>query len=149
MRTQTDQELHATYYKEIVEKLERDPFAQFLGIRITEVGAGTAAAELEVKPTMLNAHSTTHGAVIFALADTVFAVASNSYGKTSVALSMNIGFLAASFGGSLLRATAVEEKRNHRTAWYRIRVESEKETVAILDALAYRKNEYFIPVPKE
>lgn len=141
-----DRKIHQKYYDQICEKLKNDPFAQFLGIKLIEVGEGSAVAEVVVKGNLLNAHGTTHGGVIFSLADVVFAVASNSYGKTSVALSMNIGFLAASWEGSRLRATAVEEKRNNRTAWYRIRVESEVEVVAILDALVYRKNDYFIPI---
>nr|WP_231705684.1 hotdog fold thioesterase [Effusibacillus lacus] len=142
----TDGMIHKKYYEQICEKVKQDPFGRFLGIKLVEVGAGTATAELDVTADMLNAHGTTHGAVVFALADFVFAVASNSYGKTSVALSMNIGYLAASYEGTRLRATAVEESRTNRTSWYRIRVESDQGTVAILDALAYRKNEYFIPM---
>lgn len=139
-------ELHTKYYKQIFGKLRQDPYAQFLGIELKELGAGTASAELEVKDYMLNAHGTTHGAIIFALADFVFAVACNSYGKTSVALSMNVEFLAASTKGARLKATATEEKRNNRTAWYRIQVESDGELVSIFSALAYRKNDYFVPV---
>lgn len=111
-----DQVVHQQCYDEIVEKLKNDPFAKQLGIRLLSVGEGTATAEVDVDENMLNTHGTTHGAVIFALADVVFAVASNSYGRTTVALSMNIGFLEASFSGDRLRATAVEEKRNHRTS---------------------------------
>lgn len=141
-----DQEVHQHYYDEIVTRLEKDPFAKLLGIRLVSVGEGMATAEAIVNENMLNAHGTTHGAVIFALADVVFAVASNSYGRTSVALSMNIGFLAASFAGERLIATAIEEKKNHRTSWYRIKVENEKEVIAILDALAYRKKDYFVQI---
>jgi acyl-CoA thioesterase len=142
----TEQEIHHKYYNEICEKLKNDPYAQFLGVHLVEVGEGTATAEVKVTEKMLNAHGTTHGAIIFGLADIVFAVASNSYGKTSLALSMNIGFHAASKMGSKLKATAVEENRTNRTGWYRIKVESEQGVVAMLDALVYRKNDYFIEV---
>lgn len=141
-----DQEIFQKHYEQICEKLKEDAFARFLGIRLVELGPGTATAELVVQEHMLNAHGTTHGAILFALADFVFAVACNSYGKTSVALSMNIGFLAASVKGARLRATAVEEKKNNRTAWYRIKVENDNEVLAMLDALAYRKNDYFVPI---
>ncbi|MED2255380.1 hotdog fold thioesterase [Brevibacillus parabrevis] len=139
-----ERELHHKHYDEICEKLKQDQFAQFLGVKLIELGEGTATAEVTVADHMLNAHGTAHGAIIFSLADFVFAAACNSYGKTSVALSMNIGFLAAAMKGNRLVATATEEKKNNRTAWYRIRVESEHDLVATLDALAYRKNEYFI-----
>ncbi|MGN7469572.1 hotdog fold thioesterase [Brevibacillus sp. SAFN-007a] len=141
-----ERELHRKHYDEICEKLQQDQFAQFLGVKLLELGEGTATAELTVAEHMLNAHGTAHGAIIFSLADFVFAAACNSYGKTSVALSMNIGFLAAAMKGNRLVATATEEKKNNRTAWYRIRVETEHGLVATLDALAYRKNEYFVAI---
>jgi acyl-CoA thioesterase len=137
---------HQKHYDEICEKLKQDTFAQSLGIRLLEVGPGTATAEIDITEHMLNAHGSTHGGVIFSLADFVFAVACNSYGKTSVGLSVNVGFLSASFKGDTLRATAVEEKKNNRTAWYRVRVETDQDLVATLDCLAYRKNDYFVSV---
>ena len=139
-----DEEFHERYYEKICEKLKQDTMARFLGVRMVEIGKGTATAELKVTSDMLNFLGSTHGGILFALADTVFAAASNSYGKVAVALSMNIGYLAPSFEGALLRATAVETKRSNRTAWYRITVETGTEVLAILDALAYRKNEYFL-----
>ncbi|MFC8683984.1 PaaI family thioesterase [Brevibacillus porteri] len=141
-----EQALHQKHYAEICEKLKQDPFAQFLGIKLIELGEGTATAEVTVAEHMLNAHGTAHGAIIFSLADFVFAAACNSYGKTSVALSMNIGFLAAAMKGNRLVATATEEKKNNRTAWYRICVETEHGLVATLDALAYRKSHYFVEI---
>jgi acyl-CoA thioesterase len=144
-----EREIHQKHYEEICAKLSQDQFGQFLGIKLLELGEGTATAELTVQDHMLNAHGTAHGAVIFSLADFVFAAACNSYGKTSVALSMNIGFLAAAMKGNRLVATATEEKKNNRTAWYRIRVETEHGLVATLDALAYRKNEYFVSIDEE
>ncbi|WP_103104063.1 PaaI family thioesterase [Brevibacillus reuszeri] len=144
-----ERELHRKHYDEICAKLKQDQFAQFLGIKLLELGEGTATAEVIVEDHMLNAHGTAHGAIIFSLADFVFAAACNSYGKTSVALSMNIGFLAAAMKGNRLVATATEEKKNNRTAWYRIRVETEHGLVATLDALAYRKSEYFVQIDEE
>lgn len=144
-----ERELHRKHYDEICAKLKQDQFAQFLGIKLLELGEGTATAEVIVEDHMLNAHGTAHGAIIFSLADFVFAAACNSYGKTSVALSMNIGFLAAAIKGNRLVATATEEKKNNRTAWYRIRVETEHGLVATLDALAYRKSEYFVQIDEE
>lgn len=130
--------------EKIWNHLSEDQYAKHLGIQVLEWGDGRAVAELDVSEFMLNAHGTVHGAAIFALADTVFAIACNSYGKTAVALSMNIGFLAPGFLGNRLRATAEEEKAGGKTGWYRIIVENEEGVVAQLDALAYRTNKSFI-----
>ncbi|WP_019121603.1 PaaI family thioesterase [Brevibacillus massiliensis] len=148
-RVVDERAIHQKHYEEIYQKLGQDQFARFLGIKLLELGEGTATAEARVQEHMLNAHGTAHGAFIFSLADFVFAAACNSYGKTSVALSMNIGFLAAAMKGDRLVATATEEKKNNRTAWYRIRVESDHGLVATLDALAYRKNDYFVAIDEE
>ncbi|RPK08198.1 PaaI family thioesterase [Priestia endophytica] len=141
-----EQEIHQKYYNEIFSLMEQEPFAQFLGMKLIHMGEGTATAELDIKDHMLNAHGTVHGAIIFSLADYVFAAASNSYGKTAVGLSTNVNFMAPGKMGSRLIAKSVEEKRNNRTGWYKIRVESAGELLATMDALVYRKNHYFVPV---
>ncbi len=144
--TLTEQEIHEKYYQEIYKVFEQEPYAQFLGIKLNELGLGTATAELEIKDHMLNSHGTVHGAIIFALADYVFAAACNSYGKTAVGLSTTVNFMAAGMKGSTIKAIAVEEKKNNRTSWYKIRIESEGELLATMEALAYRKNNYFISI---
>lgn len=141
-----EQEIHQKYYNEIFSLMEQEPFAQFLGMKLIHMGEGIATAELDIKDHMLNAHGTVHGAIIFSLADYVFAAASNSYGKTAVGLSTNVNFMAPGKMGSRLIAKSVEEKRNNRTGWYKIRVESAGELLATMDALVYRKNHYFVPV---
>jgi len=142
----TEQEIHQKYYHEIYQHFEQEPYAQFLGIKLLELREGTAMAELEIKDHMLNTHGTVHGAIIFALADYVFAAACNSYGKTAVGLNTTVNFMAAGMNGSRIKAIAVEEKKNNRTSWYKIRVESNGELLASMEALAYRKNSYFVPV---
>jgi acyl-CoA thioesterase len=145
MKTKHDEEsLYYQYADEIREKLKEDTFSKWLGIELTDMGPGSATAKMVITQNMLNAHGTAHGAVLFALADFVFAVACNSYGKTSVGLSVNIGYLAACQKGEIITAKATEIKRNHRTSWYEISVENEKELLAHVSALSYRKNSYFV-----
>jgi acyl-CoA thioesterase len=48
----------------------------------------------------------------------------------------------------MLQAVAAEEKRNYRTSWYRIKVESEGELVAVMEAMAYRKSSWFVSEEK-
>src|SRR4051812_8677246 len=102
-----DQAIHDLHYDEIKQILKDEPFASFLGMRLTKLGPGTAEAELIPDDRMLNSHGTVHGAIIFSLADYVFAAASNSYGKTAVGLSTNINFMAPGRKGSRLKAMAV------------------------------------------
>jgi acyl-CoA thioesterase len=144
-----ESELHHQHKEVIIQALKKDAYANHLGIQLIEVGEGTAIAELNAEAYMLNAHGTLHGAVTFAIADYVFAAACNSYGRTAVALTNTINYMAAGKEGALIRATAEEVKKNYRTAWYTIKVESDGELIATMDATAYRLGHYFVPVEEE
>ena len=56
-----------------------------LGMAITEVGPGRAVMTMQVREDMLNGHAICHGGFIFALADSAFAFACNSYNQNTVA----------------------------------------------------------------
>lgn len=92
-------EIHEQHYEEIRSFLEQEPYAQYLGMKLVDLGLGTATAELVPTKDMVNAHNTVHGAVLFSLADYVFAVASNSYGKTAVGVTTTMNFMSAAFAG--------------------------------------------------
>ena len=141
-----EQNIHDIHYGQIVETMKQEPYANHLGIQLTELGKGTASAKLQIEDHMLNSHGTVHGAVMFAIADYVFAAASNSYGKVAVGLSTNMNFMAPGRKGTTLTATATEEKKTRRIAWYRIAVESEGNLLATMEATVYRKDQYFVPI---
>lgn len=140
-----DQTSHEQNYEHIRTVLENEPYAKFLGIQLTDFGPGTATAELTPNENMVNSHNTVHGAVLFSLADYVFAVASNSYGKTSVGVTTTMNFMSAGLIGEKLTATATEDKKNHRLGWYTIEIHTDKELIATMQAMVYRKNHYFTP----
>lgn len=137
-------EIHKNHNEQILEHVKNDPFAQSLGIQLTTFEAGFAEAMLEVQSHMVNAHGTVHGAVLYALADHVFSVACNAYGKISVGLSTTIQFIEPAAVGDKIVARATEIKRNFRTGFYRIDVLHEEKIIATMEAVAYRKDHYFI-----
>jgi acyl-CoA thioesterase len=71
---------------------------------------------------MANGHSIAHGGFVFALADTAFAFACNSYNERAVAQACDIVFAAPTRVGDVLVATAVERHRFGRNGIYDIRV---------------------------
>lgn len=147
MRTRIDDEtIHEKNYPQIRTFLENEPYAKFMGMQLTDLGPGTATAELVPTKDMLNAHNTVHGAVLFSLADYVFAAASNSYGKTAVGVTTTMNFMSASFQGEKITAIATEDKKNHRLAWYTIEVKNGEELIATMQAMVYRKNEHFVSI---
>ena len=111
----------------------RDHASQALGMRLDAIGPGRAVLEMQVRVDMLNGHGSCHGGFIFALADSCFAFACNSYGEVCVAAGCQIDYLAPARAGELLRAEGVECARSGRSGVYDVRVSNEAgQTVALM-----------------
>ncbi len=113
-----------------------DPHARALGAELEAWGTGWARVSLDLGPRHLNFAGTPHGGVLFALGDVALSVASNSWGRKAVALSVDIQFVR--LGTGRLVAEATERSRTRRTASYLIEVSDADGLVASLHAMAYR-----------
>ena len=101
---------------------EGDRASQALGMEILEVGPGRAVLRMTVREDMVNGHAIGHGGLTFALADSAFAFACNSYGRATVAAGAEIRFRAPTRLGDVLTATAVERSREGRSGVYDVEV---------------------------
>ena len=116
--------------QEIAEKSSaaldvNDAASHALGLVVTHIAPGFATVTMPVTPDKLNGHGICHGGLIFALADTAFAHACNSYNQRVVAQSCSISFLAPGKTDTMLTATAREIHRARRSGIYDIEVSSE------------------------
>jgi acyl-CoA thioesterase len=110
----------------------RDRASDALGMKLVEVRPGYARMHMTVREDMVNLHGTTHGGLVFTLADSAFAYACNSHNKIAVASSCSIDFLRPAHLGETLTATAVEQALIGRSGIYDVRVENNKgELVAL------------------
>ena len=91
-----------------------DAASQQLGMSVDSCGPGRASVSMRIRPDMVNGHGICHGGLVFALADSAFAFACNSYGDNTVAAGASIEFLAPAREGDRLRANAVERWRAGR-----------------------------------
>jgi acyl-CoA thioesterase len=91
-----------------------DRASRALGMEIVEVGPGRATLRMVVTDDMVNGHGIGHGGLTFALADSAFAFACNSYDRVTVAAGAEIAFRAPTRLGDELVATAVERSRDGR-----------------------------------
>jgi acyl-CoA thioesterase len=114
----------------VVRMLADDAASRALGIEVTQVGVGTATAKMTVRADMVNGHDITHGAFVFAVADTAFACACNSHGPTTVAAAADITFVAPSHAGDVLEARAVERTRFGRSGIYDVTVRRGDDIIA-------------------
>jgi acyl-CoA thioesterase len=99
-----------------------DRASQALGMELLEVGPGRAVLRMIVREDMVNGHAIGHGGLTFALADSAFAFACNSYGPTAVAAGAEIRFHRPTRLGDVLVATAVERARDGRDGVYDVTV---------------------------
>jgi len=83
-----------------------------------------------VRDNMVNGHAIAHGGLIFALADTAFACACNSFGPVTVAASADIVFVAPARAGDVLVAEAVLRTRFGRSGLYDVTVRRGGEVIA-------------------
>ena len=99
-----------------------DAASQALGMELVSVGPGRAVLRMTVRDDMVNGHKIGHGGLTFALADSAFAFACNSYDRRTVAAGAEIRFRAPTRQGEVLTATAMERERDARSGVYDVEV---------------------------
>lgn len=112
--------------------LAKDGASRSLGIGLDEVRPGFARLRMTVRADMVNGHGGCHGGLIFALADSAFAVACNTHNAVTVAAAASIDFLAPAQMHDELTAEARELWRTRRSGIYEINVSNQRgETIAL------------------
>ncbi len=125
---------------------ETDYAAQGLNIQIDETRPGYARLSMKVRKDMLNGHGMCHGGFIFALSDTAFAHACNSYNKITVASGCSIEYVAPGFLDDTLTAVAEERQRKGRTGVYDITVYNQNnEELAFFRGKSYQIKGTLLP----
>jgi acyl-CoA thioesterase len=128
-------ELHS----ELARQSSAEPYGRLLGFEVIEVGEGLARVQMQVRPELGNIFGATHGGALFSLIDEAFQLACNSHGVLSVALNVNITYVASPSANTILQASSREVHRTNRTASYLCEVrEKDGKLIATAQALAYR-----------
>jgi len=110
--------------------MAKDAASRGLGIELVDQGEGRAVTRMTVRADMVNGHAMAHGGLIFALADTAFACACNSFGPVTVAASADIVFVAPARAGDILTAEAVLRTRFGRAGLYDVTVHRGEDVIA-------------------
>ncbi|GAT72394.1 hydroxyphenylacetyl-CoA thioesterase PaaI [Microbacterium hydrocarbonoxydans] len=111
--------------------MQRDRASAALGLVVERDDPGHAVVSMRVRDDMTNGFGITHGGMVFALADTAFAIACNEDDRVTVAAGADISFLKATAAGQVLTATAVRRSRSGRSGIYDVTVVDETgDTVA-------------------
>ena len=122
------------------DKVEKDLFGRYLGIKVDKVKPGYAKAHVKVRREFQNFSGYVHGGLIFSLADQAFAAASNSFGSLTLALQMGINYLSPPAVGDKLTAEARQIHLGKKISVYRIKVKnSSGKLIADCQGTVYQK----------
>ena len=123
-----------------------DTFVAGLGAELLEWDGGRSVYRLPVGPQHGNFVGTVHGGALFSLADAALGVASNSWGRIAMALTVEIQYLSAPVAGDVLIARALERSRTRRTAAYAVDITSESDGTlrASFQAMCFRTGRWHL-----
>lgn len=124
-----------------------DEASRNLGMRIEDVKPGFARLRMTVRSDMTNGHGTCHGGVVFALADSAFAIACNTYNAVTVAAAGSIDFLASARVHDELTAEARELWRSRRAGIYETSIRNQRgEPIALFRGRSHCTGGQIVPV---
>ena len=102
--------------------MRNDRASEMLGMTVLVDEPGRAIVTMTVRDDMLNGFAITHGGLVFALADTAFAIACNDSEFVTVAAGADISFLKSTTAGDVLTATALVRAKSGRSGVYDVEV---------------------------
>ena len=93
--------------RERLDEVLRDiGFGRLVGVEVLDWEPGRARTRLVPGAEQTNVHGFVHGGALFAVADTAFEVACNSYGRVCVGLDVSVHYAAPAQPGEALVAEA-------------------------------------------
>ena len=110
-----------------------DHASQGLGMELVHVAPGEATVAMTLTRAMTNGQGNAHGGFLFALADSAFAFACNTYNQMTVAQHCSVTYVAPGTLGDRLTATAREVTRKGRSGIYDVRVTRDDDGATIAE----------------
>ena len=109
--------------------LTDDYATEWMGLEVLALGDGTATVSTTLRREMLNGFGIAHGGMIFAIADSAFALACNPHtpdedqaGTITVAAGVDVNFLAPAHVCERITAVAAERAHSGRSGLYDVQV---------------------------
>jgi acyl-CoA thioesterase len=128
--------------------LATDALSRWLGLEVTEIAPRRSTCRMTVREEMVNGFGTSHGGIVFSLADSAFAFATNASGRLSVAIDCTISYPVAVRPGDVLTAVAVEESASNRLAFCDVTVRNQRDAiVGHFRGTVYRTAQEHFPDP--
>jgi acyl-CoA thioesterase len=126
--------------------MARDRASAALGMVVHRDEPGHAVVSMVIRDDMLNGFDVTHGGMVFALADTAFAISCNDDHHVTLAAGADITFLKPTTSGQTLTATAVLRTKSGRSGIYDVSVTDDED--APVAEFRGRSRTTNLPVPE-
>lgn len=137
MTTESDEQARAEAV--VSQMLTRDAFSRWLGVELVTIRPRACTLRMKVRSDMVNGFGVSHGGIVYSLADSALAFASNTSGHVTVSVDNTISYPVAVQVGDDLIAVAEEETAGARLGFYRVTVARQDGTVVgLLHATVYR-----------
>jgi acyl-CoA thioesterase len=137
MTTESDEQAQADAV--VQRMLSKDAFSQWLGVELVTLRPRACTLRMRVRSDMVNGFGVSHGGIVYSLADSALAFASNTNGHVTVSVDNTISYPVPVQVGDDLIAVAEEETAGARLGFYRVTVARQDGTVVgLLHATVYR-----------
>jgi acyl-CoA thioesterase len=128
------------------DMLARDEFSRWLGIELIDVRPNGATVRMAVRPEMVNGFGVCHGGIVFSLADSALAFASNTHGRITVSIENSVRYPAPIRVGDVLTAEAVQEGATNRLGFFGVTVRDQHGApVGLFRGTVYRTHREHFP----
>jgi acyl-CoA thioesterase len=137
MTTESDEQALADTV--VKAMLAKDAFSRWLGVELVTLKPRACTLRMRVRGDMVNGFGVSHGGIVYSLADSALAFASNTNGHVTVSVDNTISYPVPVQAGDDLIAVAEEETAGARLGFYRVTVARQDGTVVgLLHATVYR-----------
>ena len=122
-----------------------DKFSQWLNIEKIITNEGHCILKMQVRSDMMNGHNVAHGGISYALADSAFAFACNSYDQLSLSIETSITHTNAIRENDILIAEAKMITQSKKIGTYEVIVKNQEDNiVAVFKGVCYRTSKNVI-----
>ena len=137
MTSESDEQVQADAI--VKGMLAKDAFSRWLGVELVTIRPRACTLRMRVRDDMVNGFGVSHGGIVYSLADSALAFASNTNGHVTVSVDNTISYPVPVQVGDELIAVAEEETAGTRLGFYRVTVARQDGTVVgLLHATVYR-----------
>ena len=122
MSGSADEGAQALAERVVASMMAKDAFSRWLGVEILETRPRYSRIRMTVRAEMVNGFGVSHGGIVFSLADSALAFASNTDGQVTVSIENSVTYPRPVQVGDVLTATAEEESSSSRLGFFRVSV---------------------------